>query len=809
MPHDRTSRPMPSLGPVPAPADLTGGRSANGPPPLSGAVGRPRPNVDPGHAGGFDRGRAAVPASDLRLGRGEDRRRSREPRRRGGGLGRAVLWGLGGLVGLALGGMALLVVAPPIDLVRDRFVAAVEHKTGRKLSIGGGWISLASGLGVSLTDVSLSAPPGMQGAPLLTAERIDVQVALLPFILREIKVRRLALQRPVLDLRRDSEGRRSWDFASDLQGPAGVRFAQALGRAGDGTKLPAVLRDFIDNGSPPADAGAAARRLGLDGLSLADVRIKQGVVRYRDGESGVQHTVARIDARLAMPSYGAPMEGMGRFEFGGQPMAFSGGIDTLRELLDDRAAGVRLKLDGPLLALSYDGKASFRAASGVDGAVDFKARSVLDLMRLLGLPAGALERDSNVIVSGALKATAESVALTSANIGFGRSSATGEIRMEALSRKPKLNANLRFATLDLDHLGTPLSGLDAKATPGRFAAPPVAAAEGPRATPPASIGDLLKDSQDLGATGAPTRGPQVRGFQQRAGNQWETDPIDVAALSRFDLDGRFQVGELVWRGLRARSVVGAADLKGGHLRASVTDAEIDSGRVRGLASVDTRQGAIAFGANVSGDNVAVGALLRAAGVDVLDGRGRVVVALSALGASERELVSTLGGRVDLRVAEGALVGWNGEALLATLGRGTLPSTRRDPEARTPFRQLSGSFDIANGVARSRDLLLESAVVHTTGTGLVNLVDRNIDFVLKPKTAGGGIEVPLRIAGPWDNPNVVADLAAVLKSPKAQEAVQQLKNGNVDGALRSVLGEGPKAEKKIEKAKEFLRQFLKQ
>jgi AsmA protein len=301
----------------------------------------------------------------------------------------------------------------------------------------------------------------------------------------------------------------------------------------------------------------------------------------------------------------------------------------------------------------------------------------------------------------------------------------------------------------------------------------------------------------------------VRGFRKRSGNQWETDAIDVSALRLFDLDGRFQIGELKWNGLAARSLVAAAELKDGHMRASVTDAELAGGKVRGLVSLEARQSPMTMGANLSGDGVALAPLLKAAGVDLLEGRGRTVVTLSARGASERDLVSTLGGRIELKATDGALVGWNAEALLASLARGELPSAERRPDARTPFRQLSATFAVAQGVARTQDIALDSPTVRATGAGLVNIVDQNVDITVKPKVGDRGLEVPVRIAGHWDNPSVVPDVQAALRSPQAQEAVRQLKDGNVEGALRSVLGNGPKADKKIDKAKDFLRGFFNQ
>jgi AsmA protein len=243
------------------------------------------------------------------------------------------------------------------------------------------------------------------------------------------------------------------------------------------------------------------------------------------------------------------------------------------------------------------------------------------------------------------------------------------------------------------------------------------------------------------------------------------------------------------------------------LRLSVTDGRISGGTVRGLASVDVRKSPMTVGANISGDALGLKPLLELAGIDLIDGKGRLVVAVSATGTSERELVSTLAGRAEIKVADGALVGWDADAIVAEIGRGHMPRAERSPDARTPFKKLSANFHIAQGVARSRDVKLESGTVEASGTATINIVDRNVDILLKPKVASGGLEVPVRIAGAWDSPRLVADIAGVLKSPQAQEAVRNLKEGNVEGALRSVLGNGPKAEKKIDKAKELLRGLL--
>jgi AsmA protein len=229
-----------------------------------------------------------------------DGSRQRAPRRR------TMVYAFLGFVGLLALGLGALVAAPPVDLVRAHVAAAVERQTGRKLLIEAAGVSFASGLGVSLGKVTLSAPPAMAGAPLFSAERIEVSLALFPLIYREVKVDRLTLIRPVIDLRVDDDGRRSWEFATGGEGRPPLRYAQVSGPRSDAGSTPPELADFMRNASPPQVASANDRRLGLEALSLADVRVEQGRIRYANRRSGFARELAGIDAILSLPSVGGP-----------------------------------------------------------------------------------------------------------------------------------------------------------------------------------------------------------------------------------------------------------------------------------------------------------------------------------------------------------------------------------------------------------------------------------------------------------------------------------------------------------------------
>lgn len=704
--------------------------------------------------------------------------------------------------------LAAVLIWPPADFVREQLITEVERQTGRKLTMTGTRLDFGRGLAVSLSGVALSGPPAMGTAPLLTAARLDVELALLPLIVREVHIQRLTLVNPVLDLKIDASGRRNWDFAAAEQAPLGpVRFAQAPGRLNDAARLPSEARDFLKNANSPPATGRSGSAT-VEQVSLGDVRIVGGRVNYQDSRHGTAHALEKVDGHLSLPSPGGRLSLSGSATREGERVEIDGWIEPLRELLAERPVTVSLKLKGAPGELAYDGRLVASQTPAGEGRLSIKGGSPSTLARLAGLPITGLDAVQGLGIEGGIQVNGATYTLQNGQFALGASRGTGSLTVETAGAKPRVTTSLRFATLDLDQLARIDVGRASEAsppsqppenTPGRFTPR--------RGVPPTSIDDLLRGPVDQPA--APElKGPQVRGFRQRLANAWDVEAIDAGPLRLFDLDARIHIAELKSAGLDARRLQVAVELKDAVLKTNVTEAELGGGKLRGLVSIDARQKELTVGANLSGEGVALEPLLKALEIEPLEGRGRWVVAVSSRGSSERDLVSGLAGRAELKVVDGAVLGWDADAMIAGLAQGRIPSPQRQPGAKTPFKELSGSFQIAQGVARTRDLKLDSATLASSGTGTVNIVDRNIDLMIKPRLTSGGLEVPVRIAGPWDAPNAVADVNAALKSPQAQEAVRQLKDGNVDGALRSVLGNSPKADKQIERAKDFLKGFLK-
>jgi len=275
-------------------------------------------------------------------------------------------------------------------------------------------------------------------------------------------------------------------------------------------------------------------------------------------------------------------------------------------------------------------------------------------------------------------------------------------------------------------------------------------------------------------------------------------PVDLAALK--SLDGRF--------GLRAGSIVyppyRIADLA---LDATLAGGKLDVGRLGGRAWSGS------FTASARAEAAATPAAQRlafkmdASGVDIaqllgdvaqfrkLEGRGRVSADLNARGGSVAALKQALGGRAAMQLTDGAVRGVN---LAKTLRQWrSAVSLNKDAvqassaEEKTDFSEIGATFDIANGVATSRDLVAKSPFLRVGGEGQIDIAQGRIDYTARatvtgtPEGQGGadlaalqGVTVPVQLVGPFEAVDYKVQWSAV--------GAQVL-----TGAARGALGEKAK------------------
>ncbi len=702
---------------------------------------------------------------------------------------RLVTYSLLGLVVFVVAAGAAAFMFVPTDVIRNRVAAEVKARTGRDLVIAGRpSLTIWPRPAVSLKDVTLSGPPAMGGGPLIRVAEIEVAVQILPLLLHDVSIDRLILRRPVVDLVVDAQGRRSWDFAD-----AGlVRLAQATT---PGKVLPKELQDFVKGATDAAGSAPAAPsgRSRISDVTLGNVGVMDGTVRYRDARAGIDETVTALNATFALANIASPLETKGDLVWRGEPVAITAQLSPFRALMDGRPIQAQVKAVAAPLSLSYDGAAATQPDLDLDGRVSLKAASLEKLARWTGRPVVA-GLAGGMSIEGKFKQAAQVTAFNDARLSVGPLTGSGTVSVDSRGARPFVKGAMHFAVLDFNALKM----LSEVAPSG---AVPVQAK-------PQSIEDLLKAGPESAAPAAKAAKPQVRGYTRREG--WSDDVIDVSALGLLDADVKLGFDKVIWQDLTTGAGQMGVSLKAKMAKLSLEDVQLYNGRARGIVTVDATAAEPTIGGNLVAEGVSALPLLKAlSDFDWISGKARIAVAVAGRGATERQLIATLNGKTDISITDGALIGYNFGNLLKGIGQGRAPSFDRVTTEKTEFSEFAASAQITNGVARNSDLRVKSPQLNATGAGTIDLPARTMDYVLKPKMQAG-LEVPLKITGSLDKPTVTPDVAGLLRDPNAalqaiQDAAKTPQGREVQDTVKGLLNGDPASR---EKAKGFLDQFLK-
>ncbi len=250
---------------------------------------------------------------------------------------------------------------------------------------------------------------------------------------------------------------------------------------------------------------------------------------------------------------------------------------------------------------------------------------------------------------------------------------------------------------------------------------------------------------------------------------------------------RSSIGKLTVSTVRLDQSDVTVAIKNRVMTTTLNDVRLYQGTGRGTITLDGTSGTKAsLNANVSLDGIEAPPLLKdTAEFDRLTGKGRLSFAVAGQGATEREIIGTLNGKVDVAFNDGAIVGINVAEMLRGLGKGKLGSLSASPTDKTDFSEMTSTWTLTSGVAENKDLKLAEPAAAGRRLGSISLPPREMDYTLRPKLVASlegqgagaealsGIEIPVRMHGPWDNPTFTPDFSGVLKNPdKAIETIRR-------------------------------------
>lgn len=721
----------------------------------------------------------------------------RQRRKRGFGLGSLFLLVVFAVIAIGSAGTIFLVMNPPTELIRTQMIEQIRQRTGRTLTIAGPTnFTIFPSLGLSMKDVTLSPPPGMTGPDFAKMAGLDVSVRLLPLLKRQVSVDQLVLQQPVINLLVDKTGRKNWDFASSHATAPPIRIAQAAGnRASDAPGgIPADAQEFLKhaNRSAQSSSSGQAELAMLSQLQLADVRIVNGTLNYVNTPDNSRHLVDAVNVQLQLDDIYEPLRAKGDARWRQVPVTFDSTITSMANILSERPAKVVMKLDSTHLNARYDGTVHVQQSVAASGAVALKSTSLRNLAAWTGTTLPPARGFGAMTLTGLLNTDGATHKLTSTKLDLDDQLAQGTIIVRTGAKRPHVTADLTISQLDLNNY----------LSDGTIAATPAATTPKPKTktTPkakPKSIEDLLN-----------TTGTRVQGYVQRTG--WSKEVIDASALSSADVDAKLLIGRLLVKRLKIGQSDLNVSLKNNILQTKINDIALYDGRGSGVISIKNNG---AKGASIASDVKlagvqALGLLQDAVDQDWLEGKGTINLALAGSGRSQNDIMNTLAGTGKIALADGALVGFNIAQIIRGVSQGDFSVlTKREPSQsqKTDFSSLDANWIIKDGIATNQDLALISPLLRVGGQGAVMLGSQAIDYTIRPKLvaslegqgrqqANSGLEIPVRINGPWTKPKIEPQLGDILSNPnQAIDAVkklgEQFKGKNTNEILDGLLGKG--------------------
>ncbi|MEW5773858.1 MAG: AsmA family protein [Thermodesulfobacteriota bacterium] len=662
------------------------------------------------------------------------------------------------ILGMVLGALVVLVVLAALILPRvvnpnaykTKIAELVRERTGRTLTFGGDLsLSVFPWLGVRTGALALSNAPGFGDAPFAAVQEADVRVRLLPLLSREVEVDTVVVRGLALNLARDSRGKGNWEDLAGTKPPAASE----------------VKEETLGEARPKTDKGPR-----IAALAVGGVRVEKAAITWEDRAAGQKAALKDLDLATGLVTPGRPVD-----------IAFSTGLESTAPKL---AGTVRLKaraeyapeaqksaLSGLTLDVDLAGEdlpgGKLAASLAADLTMDY-AKHRLDVANLK-LAALGLNLSGKAAVDNLPAAPAAAVEINLAEcnprqvlaaLGQAAPALADDKALTRLAATLTLKASAQRVDAPSLKLSLDDTALTGKAAAWDFSRPAVSF-------------DLSADALDLGrylpAEGkTPAKGEEKEAKKPAPGEKGgKTEPeagLPKDRLRALLLDGSLQVGALKVYGARLTDMTVKVTAKDGVVRMSPFTASLYGGRVRSDLTADMSRNLTRSTLGLDLQDVLLGDLLQEVlGDDKATGAAQLKLDLSADGEDPKSLVRSLDGLASFALRNGVIKGFQviPKAVLEQASANDPKKRVETAEKQQAFKDITATFKIKDGVARTSDLTFLADHLKVTGSGLADLGKEAVNCKIKADLTGAPV-IPFTVTGPFDNVSASLDTAEFVK-----------------------------------------------
>ena len=485
----------------------------------------------------------------------------------------------------------------------------------------------------------------------------------------------------------------------------------------------------------PATTSAGGGKLPVvNKITFEDVTIT-----YKDGVAKKTQTVAlqKFSAESADAASPIALEIVANLN--GNPVSAIGTVGALSGIVANQPLPIDLKGQGGGATLAAKGTIAKPATGkGVDIALTAEGKSLADLTPLAGSPIPPLGPYS---FSGKLSDAEGGYKVAGMQLKMGGSDIAGDAAIALAGARPKITATLSSNLLDAKDFGIK-------------SAPPADAA-------PEKTGD---------------------------GRVFSDAPLPFALLKAADAKIAFTGQKVIRDPAILDGVAVALDLAGGKLAITKMDAGITGGRLGISGTVDASAAQPAVALKLSSRGVEAGTLMQTFGQSAVLSGGKVDMDMDVKGQGQsvRQIMAGLSGRTDMQMGAGKINNRFAKIMLSDLFK--LISTGGSADS-SNLNCVVSKFDIANGLATSKALVIDTNGATIVGSGKVMLDSEKLDMHLDPTAKQANlvnVAIPVQVGGTLANPNVLPDPAALAKTATGALSGVTGNGGGTAGALTGML-----------------------
>jgi AsmA protein len=262
-------------------------------------------------------------------------------------------------------------------------------------------------------------------------------------------------------------------------------------------------------------------------------------------------------------------------------------------------------------------------------------------------------------------------------------------------------------------------------------------------------------------------------------------PFDLSALKTLNLEGSVRIGSLKAANVKIAQLRVDVKAHNGLVTVAPFSARMYQGSMDGKVTVNAANNTFTINEKMSGIEIAP-LLKDAAGLEVVEGKGNVVLDLVTQGNTVSGLKKAVNGKASVDLANGAIKGINLNKLvqgLQSLNKDTKVETVGvDKNEKTDFSEFKASFKIKNGVAHNDDLSVKTIVLRIAGNGDIDIghdtLNYNAKVIFAKTDTGKTATLPVGVSGAFDDPKIKVDYTALLKDvakQKLDEKKDQIKD----------------------------------